>query len=203
MTSSQTVSEKILSSASIDKQITNDHSVSVVTVCLNARDELQKTIDSILSQDYPQIEYLIVDGGSTDGTLEIIRANAERIDYWHSKPDLGVYYAMNLCSDALLGRWSIMNAGDTFSAHDSLSRMFRTAPDEADVVYGHHLYVNDGKEEYHPAADFESRLGGGCRKVNWDMIGSPAFLGHQATAVRKTLLERLKFDTIFWYRCRS
>ncbi len=197
MTPSQKVSERILPAANLNKQTTQNRLVSVVTVCLNAHEDLQKTIDSVLAQDHPQIEYLIIDGGSTDGTLEIIRTNAERIDYWHSEPDLGVYHAMNDAVRHCSGEWVLfMNAGDTFSAPDSLSRMFRMAPKGADVVYGHHLYVNDGKEEYHPAADFDStwaRLQKGKLGFDW-LAGIP---GHQATAVRKTLLEKLKFDTNF------
>jgi glycosyltransferase involved in cell wall biosynthesis len=185
-------------SSQTNLKLANHHrSVSVVTVCLNAQDQLQKTIDSVHAQDHRPVEYLVIDGGSTDGTLAIISANSSKLHFWQSVPDLGVYYAMN---DALIncsGEWILfMNAGDTFSSPDSLSRLFRAVPDDADVVYGDHLYVHKGVEEYHAAADFEltwGRLRSGTLGFDW-LAGIP---GHQATAVRTALLEKLKFDTTF------
>jgi glycosyltransferase involved in cell wall biosynthesis len=172
-------------------------SISIVTVCLNARGDIQKTINSVLEQNYARFEYLVFDGGSSDGTVDVIQANAERLSCWQSKPDLGVYHAMNDSVVRCSGDWVLfMNAGDTFSTADSLSRMFRNVPKEADIVYGHHLYASEGRQEHHAAADFEStwtRLQRGKLGFDW-LAGIP---GHQATAVRKVLLEKLKFDTNF------
>lgn len=173
-------------------------SISVVTVCLNSASCLQRTIESVLEQDHPDVEYLIFDGGSTDGTVDIIRANEHRLSYWQSESDLGVYHAMNSaiarCSNEFV---LFMNAGDSFSASDSLGRMVRFVPKGTDVVYGHHLYrIEEGNEEYHPAADFEvtwDRLRKGDFWFDW-LAGIP---GHQATAVRRTTLETLRFDTSF------
>lgn len=69
--------------------------ISVVTVCYNAADTIEKTMLSVLNQTYHDIEYIIIDGGSTDGTVEIIRKYADRIAYWVSEPDKGIYDAMN------------------------------------------------------------------------------------------------------------
>ena len=69
--------------------------ISVVTVCYNAADTIEKTMLSVLNQAYHDIEYIIIDGGSTDGTVEIIRKYADRIAYWVSEPDKGIYDAMN------------------------------------------------------------------------------------------------------------
>lgn len=173
------------------------HSVSVVTVCLNAQGQLQKTIDSVHAQNYPPVEYLVIDGGSTDGTLAIINANSNKLNFWQSVPDLGVYYAMNDALVSCSGEWTLfMNAGDTFSSANSLSRMFRAVPYDAEIVYGDHLYVHQGVEEYRAAADFEltwGRLRSGELGFDW-LAGIP---GHQATAVRTALLKKLKFDTAF------
>ena len=69
--------------------------ISVITVCYNAADTLEKTIQSVLGQTYRNIEYIIIDGGSTDGTVEIIHRYANRLAYWVSEPDEGIYDAMN------------------------------------------------------------------------------------------------------------
>ena len=89
--------------------------VSIITVVRNGETHLEQAIRSVLDQDYPNIEYLVIDGASTDGTLEIIRKNEERIDYWRSEPDDGLYEAMNkglaLARGELIG---ILNADDYF-----------------------------------------------------------------------------------------
>jgi glycosyltransferase involved in cell wall biosynthesis len=69
--------------------------ISIVTVVYNGEKHLQETIDSVKNQSYKNIEYIIIDGGSTDGTIDIIKANEDCIDYWNSEPDKGLYDAMN------------------------------------------------------------------------------------------------------------
>ena len=68
--------------------------VSVITVCFNAADTLAETVASVRAQTYPNIEYIIIDGASTDGTLDVIRRHQRRIDYYISEPDDGLYDAM-------------------------------------------------------------------------------------------------------------
>ena len=69
--------------------------ISIVTVCLNSGTTLQRTIDSVRNQTYPNIEYIVIDGGSTDDTLRVISRNEECITHWSSEPDRGLYDAMN------------------------------------------------------------------------------------------------------------
>lgn len=86
--------------------------ISVVTVCYNAADTIEKTMLSVLNQTHHDIEYIIIDGGSTDGTVEIIRKYADRIAYWVSEPDKGIYDAMNKGIKVATGEWiNFMNAG--------------------------------------------------------------------------------------------
>jgi len=87
--------------------------VSIITVVYNGQKHLQEAMESVFVQDYPNIEYIVVDGGSTDGTLEIIRENESRIDRWISEPDRGIYDAMNkgigMASGEIIG---FLNADD-------------------------------------------------------------------------------------------
>lgn len=92
--------------------------VSIITVTLNAENDLEKTIQSVLQQSYSSIEYLIIDGGSSDQTLAIIESYGKKINYWHSTKDKGIYDAMNqgikiAQGDALL----LLNAGDWLASN--------------------------------------------------------------------------------------
>ena len=170
--------------------------VSVVTVCLNAATVLDDTLRSVLSQTGVTVESVVLDGGSTDGSVAIIRNHADRLAYWQSAPDGGIYPAMTLALGHTHGDWVLfMNAGDRFVSDDALARMFAAVPADADVVYGHHLYrQEDGSNRYRRAVDFEitwRRLQTGALGYDW-IAGIPA---HQATAVRRTLLQELRFDS--------
>lgn len=99
--------------------------VSIVTVCYNAADMLSKTIESVSAQSYENIEYIIIDGASTDGTKQIIQNNIEHIDKFISEKDNGIYDAMNKGTANSSGEWIIfMNAGDTFYDRDTIKDLF-------------------------------------------------------------------------------
>lgn len=98
---------------------------------------LGPTINSVLSQNYPAVEYLIIDGGSTDGTQEVIRKYEHRITSWISEPDQGPYDAMNKGLSKATGEWVLfMNAGDRFVDPAVLSRIFSQDLSGIDVIYG-------------------------------------------------------------------
>ena len=108
--------------------------ITIVTVCLNNKDMLKKTVCSVKAQDYPHIDYLVIDGASTDGTRDFL--SNERILRWISEPDSGIYNAMNKGIRMAKGDWVIfMNAGDTFVTSDTISKIFSQGQ-EADVIYG-------------------------------------------------------------------
>lgn len=110
--------------------------ISIITVTYQAESLLERTIESVLAQTYPHIEYLIIDGGSRDGTTDIIRRYAEHLAYWVSEPDKGLYDAMNKGLAAAKGDYVwFINAGDRIFAPDTLSRIFAQAP-WAEVYYG-------------------------------------------------------------------
>lgn len=112
--------------------------VSIITVCFNAEKTLESTMRSILEQDYKDFEYIIIDGGSTDGTIDIINRYKDRLAYWISEPDNGIYDAMNKGLRHVTGSWvNFMNAGDSFICKDVLSNIFAlTIPANMNVIYG-------------------------------------------------------------------
>jgi glycosyltransferase involved in cell wall biosynthesis len=109
--------------------------ISVVTVCFNSWEALTKTIKSVVSQDFENFEYILVDGGSTDGTIEIIRSFGDRITKWTSEPDRGIYHAMNKGLGLARGKYiHFLNAGDTFLDRRVLSQVALHLADEPSLL---------------------------------------------------------------------
>lgn len=115
----------------------NNVKISVVTVCYNAVKELERTMLSVLNQTYDNVEYIVIDGGSTDGTVEIIKKYADRLAYWVSEPDKGIYDAMNKGIRIATGEWLLfLNAGDIFYSKDTLSSMIKHYDGKARILRG-------------------------------------------------------------------
>lgn len=131
---------------------TNDNNplISVITVAYNAKNDLEKTIQSVLNQTYSNIEFVIVDGGSTDGSVEIIKKYEERIDKWISEPDKGIYDAMNKGIKLATGEWlNFMNAGDVFYDEDVLLNIFslNILPEKSFLYSDVYRYSKDHKSQ--------------------------------------------------------
>jgi glycosyltransferase involved in cell wall biosynthesis len=98
--------------------------VTIITVVFNGEAGLEDTILSVLGQTYDNIEYLVVDGGSTDGTIEIIRKYEGVLDFWISEPDVGIYDAMNKGINLARGDWlNFLNARDLFFAQTTVATL--------------------------------------------------------------------------------
>lgn len=111
--------------------------VSVVTVVFNGKDFIERTLNNVLAQDYPNIEYIVIDGGSTDGTLEILSRYQSRLAYFCSEPDRGIYDAMNKGIAVATGAWiNFMNAGDEFWAVDTVSKSAAQMLGVASILFG-------------------------------------------------------------------
>lgn len=111
--------------------------VTIVTVTYNAEDLVEETILSIINQSHNNIEYIIIDGGSTDGTVDIIKKYEDKIDYWVSEADEGIYYAMNKAIEKASGKYiNFMNAGDTFADEDIVKYLMSQNVNNADMIYG-------------------------------------------------------------------
>lgn len=157
---------------------------SIVTVSFNTYDIIEATIRSVIGQDYRNIEYIIIDGGSTDNTQEIIEQYREHISYFVSEPDGGIFFGMNKGIDAATGDWLLfMNAGDVFSDSRVVSDIasFIAGHPESDVVFGNSKQVF----EY---GEFEV-------KPNVTNLNSRMSISHQASFVKVEMLRLHKFDT--------
>lgn len=159
--------------------------ISVVTVCYNAANLIEETIRSVVAQTYPDMEYIIIDGASSDATTSIIRKYEENIAYWISEKDKGIYDAMNKGIAAASGDYIIfMNAGDRFAGSNVLSSV---APylGKHTVVSGHwkRCYANGNVKTASPKA--LSSL-----KVEMPIC-------HQATFIKLAYHKDNPFDTSF------
>ena len=163
--------------------------VSIITVCYNAEKEIENTIKSVYCQDYPQIEYIIKDGGSKDNTNSIIERykslfEAKKIELKHIvSEDQGIYDAMNQAVKKCNGDWIIfLNAGDYFYNNTVLTEVFEGKEwTNADVIYGHTLYRLHDTEGILVNHDIEYLESG------WSLC-------HQSLFVRKIVFMDNPFD---------
>ena len=133
--------------------------VSVITVCYNAIHGIEKTIQSVLSQTYENIEYIIIDGCSTDGTLDVIQKYSDRIDVIVSEPDGGIYDAMNKGVRAATGEWiNFLNAGDVFARDNVLKDLLSIGMDGIDILYGNSMEFTKDLSHIIPASADVARM---------------------------------------------
>ena len=159
--------------------------ISIITVVLNAAGELERTANSVLGQEYPHLEFIVIDGGSTDGTLKVIKTLGKNIDHWTSGPDRGIYDAMNKGLAIATGEWiNFMNAGDVFAGKDAVSKVMSGDLKGFGAVYGDSIAV-------YPNARILRRAG-----MATDMIRGMVFC-HQAVFVRRELAIEKGFDLSF------
>ena len=160
--------------------------LSIITINFNNRDGLKKTITSIINQTFKDYEWILIDGGSTDGSKELIERYHNYFSYWISEPDNGVYHAMNKGLSHVNGEYvNFMNSGDAFYDNKTLDKVF-SEPLEGDLVYGDWLIDKDGKTIYVQAPD----------KVTLDFFYDEN-LCHQAMFVKSDILKKEGYDESF------
>ena len=120
--------------------------ITIVTVTFNCCDSIRKTIKSVLSQDYPNIEYIVIDGNSNDGTKDVISNYIDKITTFVSEPDKGIYDGMNKALERATGEWIMfLNSGDVFYKTNTLSNIFMNNLKETDVCWGDCQVILDNK----------------------------------------------------------
>ena len=159
--------------------------ITIVTVVLNDPEGLEKTIKSVSEQTYENVEYVVIDGASEPPTLNVINNYEDRIDYWISEQDEGIFDAMNKGISLASGKWiNFMNAGDYFHNKDVIANVFSQDYGDADFIYGHTYFLS---------GDFR----GVVKAWDFDILWKTMIFTHQSVFTRKALLEKHKFDTTY------
>lgn len=158
--------------------------ITIITVCYNASKYIEETILSVINQTYSNIEYIIIDGGSTDGTVDIIKKYADKIAYWVSEPDKGIYDAMNKGIVKASGEWiNFMNSGDTFFSNETISLINFEKAINSLIIYGDNINIlNDNINTYRKASKLTN--------IKYGMI-----FCHQSSFVRNTNNKDIIFDS--------
>ncbi len=164
----------------------NNPLISVVTISYNAVATIEQTILSVIYQTYKNIEYIIIDGGSTDGTVDIIKKYSDRISYWVSEPDKGIYDAMNKGIDKASGEWiNFMNCGDSFYSKDIIKDIFKLSNyNDIDILYGDRISVYSFGTLYQMP-----------NQLSYMDKFFPIF--HQSTFIRYSIMKEMKYDLNF------
>ena len=160
---------------------------TIVTVCYNAVEDIEDTIRSVVGQtSMSSVDYVIVDGGSTDGTTDIICKYRSHLGYYASEPDRGIYDAMNKGIAVSKGDYVLfLNAGDVLKDSkviEEVGKRVRSVTSRYDIIYGDVIYKYAFGEKYVPAQALS--------RIKYDMVFS-----HQSAFVRTEVLRKRHFNT--------
>lgn len=165
--------------------------LSVITIVYNNVKDIERTMLSVLGQNYKNIEYIIIDGASKDGTKDIIYKYKAQLSQFISEPDKGIYDAMNKGLALATGDYVLfMNSGDEIFAPETVSQVFASA-DAADIYYGETEMFNEqweslGQRRHHAPENF-----------NWESFRFGMSISHQAIYIKKDITE--PFDLQYKY----
>lgn len=164
--------------------------ITVATVCYNSANTIEETMKSVLGQTYKNVEYIIVDGASTDNTLKIVK-EYETKHYISviSEPDKGLYDAMNKAADMATGKYILyMNSGDLFADDMAIEKMVPYLKEGHELVYGNVIRCKeDGEhlETYHG------------RNVPLKLALQGKMMCHQSIFTRTDIMRKYRFDLNF------
>lgn len=170
--------------------------LSVVTIVYNRKEDLEISLPSVLNQTYRGIEYVIVDGASKDGTLELIRQHDEQIDYWVSEPDKGLYDAMNKGLSLAQGDYVwFMNAGDEIFSKDTCQKMIDDLQGDPDIIFGETMMIDENRKEVGTRSEITTQKL--PTKLNWRSLKRGMVVCHQSILVRTSIAEPYILDHPF------
>jgi glycosyltransferase involved in cell wall biosynthesis len=168
--------------------------ISIIVAVFNGNTTLQQCIDSVAQQTYPNKELIIIDGGSKDGTVDVLRANKKWITYWISEPDRGIYNAWNKGLDQATGEWiCFLGADDFFWNSQVLQQMaehLTKLPPSIRVAYGQIMLINVDGESLYPVGESWGKIKRSFRQI--------MCIPHQGVMHRRSLFKlHGKFDETF------
>lgn len=163
----------------------NSPSLSIITVCFNAESTIGNTIKSVYSQTWPNIEHIIIDGGSIDKTLKIVEQSPRRNSYFLSEKDNGLYDAMNKGLQKATGDYIMfLNADDALYSSDTIEEVFHSCND-ADALYGEAMLINEhGKEIGLRSVKTPHKV---PEQLTWKSLRFGMVVSHQAFIIRRSL----------------
>lgn len=170
---------------------------SIITVNFNNKEGLRKTIESVIHQTYRDYEFIVIDGGSTDGSKEVLEEYNSQIDYWVSEPDGGIYQGMNKGIKKAAGEYlNFMNSGDCFYNDDILQTVTNYQYD-ADIITGRDYHYSEEMQKGHASV----------QPIRLSMITFfTSTLDHQSSFIKRELFKnclyredlRLVSDWVFF-----
>lgn len=174
--------------------------ITIVTVCYNSKHLIENTIKSVISQNYNNYEYIIIDGASTDGTIDVIEQYRDRVDFYSSEKDLGISDAFNKGIKASKGDLiCFLNAGDYFLDNNVLSKVSTDWKNDVDILFYQMRVGKDGITPPKKLNDNEQKI--------WEELEVP----HQSCFCKRSLFEelgyfnvgiRIRMDFDFFARCK-
>lgn len=169
--------------------------ITIITSTYNVVRDLQWTIDSIREQTYPNIQWIIADGASTDGTFAMLEENGDLIDYWFSEPDTGIYDAWNKALEHIKGDWvQFIGAGDELYETNTLEKVaiyLKDAYPKYKLVYGQVMHISEkGRKKLYVSGE-----PWGYYQRKWSTYVRPEIPEHPAIYHHVSLFQDTKFDT--------
>ena len=166
--------------------------ISIITVVYNSEKYIRRTIESIVGQDYPGVEYIIIDGKSKDTTMQIVNEYRDRIAVVVSEPDKGLYDAMNKGLRLATGSYVLyINSGDALSSPTLLSDIFNNVPADSDVIYGDTQITDEDGNILH------NRRHRPPEQLTWRDYKRGMLVCHQSFIAKRTLCD--EYDTNYRY----
>ncbi|TAE72799.1 MAG: glycosyltransferase [Bacteroidetes bacterium] len=170
-------------------------SISIITITYNAEKFVERTIQSVISQTYSDIEYLIIDGNSKDNTLKIVEKYKDKISQIISEKDKGIYDAMNKGLRLAKNKYVLfMNAGDEIYAKDTLEKLFEKQKN-ADIYYGETLFLDIERNELGIRSEATPLLL--PQKLTWKSLQMGLMVCHQAIIVKKEIADEYDLNHPF------
>ncbi len=169
--------------------------VSIITVVYNGELLLEGTIQSIISQSYDNIEFIIIDGASTDSTLSIIKKYESHVDFWVSEDDNGLYDAMNKGILKATGDYIwFMNCGDYIHSKDSVANMIAQNDNYADILYGEVMMVDNDRTRLGTRSELTTQKL--PIELTWKSLKYGMVVSHQAFLPKRTIAPQYMKDNL-------